>query len=300
MVLAVLLTSLCIGEIAYSAAGPAHNNPDPVLQTSIFPALTGNVLLDSLRAAYAPDVVYSYDTARDYMFSDVENNSSIVECIYTGKTVIIDPNEADPTGYAYTNFNFNTEHIYPQSKGASESPARSDLHHLRAAYGNVNSSRGNLPFGALDPVDVNRWWYYDSESNTYSQDTTPDGDLGLWSRTGSTSFQPRDKNKGDVARAAFYFYMMYESAAYEADPAFFTGMMDELLSFHDADPIDATEVTRNNRINAIQGNLNPFITDTTLIRRAFFQDFDPNEGSETDTELAINFDTETKTSYTTG
>ncbi|NBV31175.1 MAG: hypothetical protein EBR93_01340, partial [Bacteroidetes bacterium] len=128
MVLAVLLTSLCIGEIAYSAAGPAHNNPDPVLQTSIFPALTGNVLLDSLRAAYAPDVVYSYDTARDYMFSDVENNSSIVECIYTGKTVIIDPNEADPTGYAFTNFNFNTEHIYPQSKGASESPARSDLH----------------------------------------------------------------------------------------------------------------------------------------------------------------------------
>ena len=91
MVLATLLITLCIGEFVYSAAGPAHNNPDPVLQTSIFPALTGNVLLDSLRAAYAPDVVYSYDTARDYMFSNVENNSSIVECIYTGKTVIIDP-----------------------------------------------------------------------------------------------------------------------------------------------------------------------------------------------------------------
>ena len=292
----ILLTLSASGTIiAQTIAQTSQQYPE--LQASIFPSLTGNQLLDSLRAAYAPDVVYSYDTARDHLFSDVENNTGIVECIYTGKTVSIDPVESDPTGYAYTNYNFNTEHIYPQSKGASASPARSDLHHLRASYGNVNSSRGNLPFGVVESVHVNRWWKYDSVSQTYSSDTTPDGDLGLWSRTGTSAFQPRDNNKGDAARAVYYFYMMYASAANEADPAFFTGMMEDLLAFHDDDPIDATETTRNNRINTIQGNLNPFIVDTTLVRRAFYQDFDPDAGNETVTEVTIDFDNDSKSAY---
>ncbi len=48
------------------------------------------------------------------------------------------------------------------------------------------------------------------------------------------------------------------------------GMKDVLLTWHDADPVDAAEVARSLGVESAQGNRNPFIHDTTLVRRAYF------------------------------
>ena len=73
----------------------------------------------------------------------------------------------------------------------------------------------------------------------------------------------------------FYFWAIYQDNSSIVNDgtdneAFFNSMKDVLLTWHDADPVDETEVARSVGIENVQGNRNPFIHDTTLVRRAFF------------------------------
>ena len=47
-------------------------------------------------------------------------------------------------------------------------------------------------------------------------------------------------------------------------------MKDELLNWHQLDPTDQSEIERSNAIESVQGNRNPFVHDSTLVRRAYF------------------------------
>lgn len=261
---------------------------------TIFPGLTGNQLLDSLWVHYRPDVVLSYDDARDLMFTVTDNNNHQIICIFTGDVLHV-PQDADTPRETYTNpANWSTEHIWPQSKGAGTGVAQRDLHHLRSIRQNVNASRSNYPFTFLEPAQVEVWWKDDS-----SQTTTPDGDLGLWSKRGNQVFEVRDAEKGDVARAMFYFYTFYRNEADAIDPEYFYIQKNDLRSYHNFDLIDTVETKRNTRIETIQGNLNPFVVDTTLVRRAFFEDFD-REAGWMPKGYFVDFETSSKGNYDTG
>lgn len=265
----IIISAVLALSLFISASGQSVQT---VQQESIFPDLTGNQLLDSLYQHYRPEFVYNYDDARDYMFTFTDNNANQVVCVYTGDLLTIPADAVNPRGdYANPN-NWNTEHIWPQSKGSINGIARRDLHHLRAIRADVNTSRSNRPFAFLSPEVVNHWWKDDS-----SQTETPDGDLGLWSRTGGDwRFEVRNAEKGDVARAMFYFYTMYSREANSVDPDFFYEMHHTLRSYHNQDMVDAVENERSERIQTLQFNRNPFVLDTTLVRRAFFENFDPD------------------------
>ena len=56
------------------------------------------------------------------------------------------------------------------------------------------------------------------------------------------------------------------------DSTFFDLQKDDLLAWNYADAPDSLEDARNNHIATFQGNKNPFIMDTSLVRRAFFFD----------------------------
>jgi endonuclease I len=231
----------------------------------LWPGITGSQLLDSVRVHYKPLVILNYTNARDEMYSFIDNTDGQIVCLYTGQTAAIDPNTTTPRADA-GNANFNAEHIYPQSMGALSGNANSDLHHLRPTNANVNSSRGNLPFGFVATASTNRWW-----SGTSSQTTVPSGDLSIWSRTGSTNFQPRDAVQGDVARSMFYFFAMYTDEAIAANSNYFESQKEELLTFHRSDLVDEYEWNRTNRAAQFQeGKINPFILDTSLVARIFF------------------------------
>lgn len=238
---------------------------------AIFPDLNGQELLDELRATYKPSdtEVRSYNEARDLLFAYTATEyQDSLHCVYSGYTIYLDPDE-DPSTDAY-NKNINTEHTYPQSKGAENHPARSDMHHLFPVRENVNSSRGNDPYAEIPDSDTDSWF-----RNNYSTGNLPTNNIDQYSEHDdqTQTFEPREDHKGNAARAVFYFYTMYKNEADAADPSFFEIQKNILYQWHQQDQADDWEKQRNNYIASVQGGKpNPFILDPSLIQRAYFPD----------------------------
>lgn len=143
---------------------------------------------------------------------------------------------------------WNREHTWAKSHGdfgTSKGPG-TDIHHLRPTDVQVNSSRGNLDF--------------DNGGSAVS------GCNGC--KKTSNSFEAPDRVKGDVARILFYMATRYEQGD-KVDlelneklgngSAPYHGKLSTLLKWHEQDPVDEFERNRNNVIQGIQGNRNPFI-----------------------------------------
>lgn len=149
------------------------------------------------------------------------------------------------------NANFlNIEHTWPQSrmtrKGKKPNKIqRADLHNLFPTDSNANSTRGSYHFSNLPDGNFVR-------SNCQSSK------VGVSSESSSRSFEPPEHHKGNVARALFYFAVRYGKKIPAHEEMF-------LRQWHLLDPVDEEELARNQRIAKIQGNLNPFIEDESLV-----------------------------------
>ena len=271
--LAVLLTGILVFAVPGFPATASAQCPDP--GTLIFPATNGTALQDSLRLTYRPPVGLSYGDARDVMFSELDNEEGMVSGIYTAFTVAVDPDSDDPKGDAWDDGRgLNTEHTWPQSKGAGVTPMRADLHHLFPSDPQANNDRGSFPFDEIPDEETDAWYYLRTISSSpdpelideYSEleRRHPDGAYdGRW--------EPREERKGDVARAMFYFWTVYRAEASVADPRFFDVQKDDLRAWHKADPVDDKEYERTCAIAPHQdGKVNPFVIDPTLVDRAYF------------------------------
>ena len=241
-----------------------------VPQESLFPGVSGQALVDSLIATYTPDQTLGYGPARDSLYAWENKTYGSLRGVYSGFSIILDP-LADPSTDA-ANKGINAEHSWPQSMGAADEPQRSDLQHLFPAKAEVNSARSNDPFGEIPDANADAWYRL-----TESQSTVPTTNIDEWSERDGTDpsglypgrFEPREDHKGNVARAMFYFYVIYRQAADAADPNFFGVQKDDLLRWMNWDPVDTNEITRDDYVASLQGNHNPFIRDTTLARRVF-------------------------------
>lgn len=129
----------------------------------------------------------------------------------------------------YTGFGSygNREHVWPNSK-LGNAPSY-DLHNLRAAVVSVNSSRSNYPF-------VEK----------------PSNNSGSYQVVGQ-GFYPGDDHVGDVARIVLYISLRYDLSLN------LVGNLQMFLRWHELDPVDDFERVRNNNIQQIQNNRNPFI-----------------------------------------
>lgn len=123
---------------------------------------------------------------------------------------------------------FNTEHVYPQSLIVNT--AKGDLHHLRVCDQRTNSRRSNHPF------------------------TDGQGSYKLKSK----SWFPGDQWKGDVARMIMYLNLRYAESFEDV------GSITLFLKWNAEDPVSPFEIQRNNRIEKVQGNRNPFIDNPYL------------------------------------
>jgi len=145
---------------------------------------------------------------------------------------------------------WNREHVYPKSLAnpslVTNTPsAGTDAHNLRACDGQMNSSRNNRPY----------------ENNT--------GTAGITPTTGN--WYPGDEWKGDVARMIMYMYVRYPSQCEAVSVGIgstsysnFGDMPNIFLEWNEADPVSAYEMNRNDILQAIQGNRNPFIDNPYL------------------------------------
>ena len=237
-------------------------------QTVIGPGLYGEELFDLVIDEYKPQSTLGYGPARDIMYSviDLQENNQL-SGVYSGYTITLDLSQ-DPSSNAYSQ-GINCEHTWPQSLGAGSEPQRSDMHHLFPCKDNVNSSRGNSPFAEISDSETDIWY-----RNNYSQNNIPTVFIDEYAEKHHSSnndrFEPREGHKGNTARSMFYFYAMYND---DADDNFWVIQKDELLQWHYTNPVDDGEYNRTWAIADYQDYPNPFVLDSTLARRLWFQFF---------------------------
>lgn len=142
---------------------------------------------------------------------------------------------------------WNREHVYPKSIATPDlitsSPGSgTDVHNLRACAGTMNTTRSNRLFE-------------DGSGNAHI--------------TGSGSWYPGDEWKGDVARIIMYMYVRYPSQCVANNigvggNSYSVDMPDVFLDWNAEDPVSAYEIQRNEVLENIQGNRNPFIDNPYL------------------------------------
>lgn len=143
----------------------------------------------------------------------------------------------------------NTEHTWPQSKFTGKfdrETQKSDLHHLYPTDSEMNSIRGNNKFGEVAKDDRPL--------------KCPASRYGQPAEGGDEVFEPPKEHKGNVARALFYFSVRYEMPI--------GGVQEQTLRrWNQEDPVDDEEIRRNNEIQKVQGNRNPFVDYPELVEK---------------------------------
>jgi hypothetical protein len=228
----------------------------------------GQELLGDLVDLYKPNIVLDYDHARDTMFAKVYALRDSVRCVYTGHQLYLNP-QVDPSTILFSGGSgngINTEHSYPQSKGAGNGNARSDLHHLFPVRAAANSARNNFPYAEIEDARTTTWYYKTLSESSPTQAVNAYSELNL----NAATFEPREDHKGNAARAIFYFYTMYKAEADAADPSFFAKQLPTICQWHLDDPVDSLEWERTHIIaNYQEGKANPFVLDCSLPYRTY-------------------------------
>jgi len=196
-----------------------------------------------------------------------ENNGSILD-IYSENPKSSDSKSftkvSDQCGnYSSEGDCYNREHSFPKSWfGGKIEPMNSDVHHIYATDGFVNSKRSGFPFGEVATAS------FTSTNNSKLGSSTPS--LGY----NGTVFEPIDEFKGDLARAYFYMAARYENVISSwqnnsvygdaildgsSDQVFELWQLAMLKRWHTDDPVSQKEIDRNEAAFGHQGNRNPFV-----------------------------------------
>lgn len=219
-----------------------------------------------------------YNLARDKMFMEIDNQKvngqgapqNTLECVYTGRKAVGYVDRTD----AQNNYNFNTEHTWPQSNFSEQEPMKSDLFHLFPTDNPANGIRSNYPFGK---VVSNVTW--DSAGSKLGKNYL-----------NQIVFEPRDVHKGNVSRSMFYFITRYPVNY----GGFFTQVQEDVFrEWNKLDTVDTAELNRNTAIAVYQGKRNPYIDHPEFADRIY--SFFTNTVHPVFTELnllpyKINFD----------
>ena len=188
----------------------------------------------------------------------------------------------------YTGKNYKTtsswtrEHVWPASKSADlwtheildadeagYVGGGSDLYHIRPVEYEVNEKRSNSRFYTFASDDT----YTVYPNQKYTQ--TP-----RYLKISGSKCEVDDSLKGDVARLGMYVYIHYKQFNTGVEPLnsnvllgnlrfqdyMYVGAdqteddaIARLLEWHKIDPVSELELTRNDVIEKVQGNRNPFV-----------------------------------------
>lgn len=260
---------LAVAVLAMGSSPASAGTVPP--DSTIFPGQTGTQLIASLVAAYKSTSNLGYNAGRDTMYGVIDKVNDSLECVYSSYKIYMQPGE-DPSTWAYDH-DINCEHTWPQSM-LSSGIAEADLHHLYPTDIEVNGARDNDPFSDIPDAQTVTWYY-----NNTTTATIPTSNIDLYAEEAPGTFEPREKQKGNTARSMYYVLTMWQLA--DTNLAWWTGQRNTLYAWHVNDPADAREITRTRKIATYQqGKKNPFVLDSTLIRRAFFPNMGISGGPE--------------------
>ncbi len=202
-----------------------------------------------------------YTTARQMMFTRVyrfedEEGAFVIQCIYTNDRAFSPP-DRDPDDDL-----INCEHLFPRARLNSDRSSRlyehqqSDIHHLAPTRPSANSLRGSFKFG-----EVVRDRNLNASPSVAGKDTS-----------GEQVFEPQDEVKGDIARAIFYMSVRWGLTISSDEESV-------LRRWHSSDRVAPHELAKNDVIEGLQGNRNPFIDCPNLVERV--DDFEAFDGLDT-------------------
>ncbi len=210
---------------------------------------------------YAPTMINLFTTRDTLATVGATTFTRVVDCVYSGEKRLYN----EP--FDWTAYDYSREHTFPHSWMPSfndqDTPEYSDYHNLYPAkQTNVNARRCNYPLGEIvtpmSPPQV----YLDCE-------------LGR-DANGNMVFEPRDVHKGRAARS-----LMYMAVCYSAGNELFsfnnpigevclsnsiTYPQDQNLmkKWHFQYPPDAFDMARNDFLDSLQENRNPFVDQPDL------------------------------------
>lgn len=204
--------------------------------------------------ALLPEVPASHTTVRKRVYEVHLANPTTLYCgcTYTDKTPDLKScGLGDQSGFRWDRT--EVEHVVPAAALGTDRPcweeggrdhciqvdpiykvAHSDLHNLWPSIGGINNARSAKAMGLLA-----------GEERLY-------GTCDFEVNEEMDRVEPRPEVRGDIARIYFYMEWMYGLQISE-------GQRRLLLHWHQTDPVDEWERTRDARIKALQGNSNPFV-----------------------------------------
>lgn len=211
------------------------NNPTPVhaytngdattYYNGIDNTATGTTLLSALQSLNSTKLQHrvGYSNMPSYFATtDPGDSSGQTRSFYSGSS-------------ATYSGNMNREHVWPASRtvlGRDKDPLENDMHMVRPTLTSENSSRGNSFFaesGAWDPASFNNPSY-----------------------------------RGDAARIIFYCVVADSQLSLvdkttDSTSNHTMGKLADMLQWNIDYPIQSREETRNEEVEKLQGNRNPFI-----------------------------------------
>lgn len=206
---------------------------------------TGEELKQALHHIISHHDKLSYESVWDALRDTDEDLSNFknVRLLYSDYSMDKFANGSKP-------YQWNREHVWAKSHGnfGTIIGPGTDLHNLRTTNTLINSKRGSLNF------DEGGIQYPIAPGCKYT----------------SNSWEPPDRDKGDIARMLFYMAVRYKGDYGEINLELnnqlsdkhspYMGKLSTLLKWHQQDPVDAFEKRRNNIIfYKYQHNRNPFI-----------------------------------------
>ncbi|MBJ7427532.1 MAG: endonuclease [Bacteroidia bacterium] len=273
------LTSTTTNAAVSSLAG----NPGAYYSTVAAPGSSN--FLTTLSAKVNPHDTIFYSNyiptvINNFLTRDTTAGKKVVNCVYTGIPYIYDEpfvwNASNSTGIltrehtrAQSTMPSNNSTQNPNWPNAGntnrELPEFNDLHNLFPAHQTLaNAPRSNNPFAECVTVTS----------------TSPSG-FGKLGKDGSgkTVYEPKDSQKGDLARAMFYMCVSYNGI----NGNIWTLPADQdlavLMKWHQQDPPSAEEIARHEYIAATQKNRNPFIDNPSWANLIDFKTMTLNQGA---------------------
>lgn len=145
------------------------------------------------------------------------------------------------------------EHIYPTSRmiHALGCSSRKQCYEQKKMFSVMEADLHNLYPVRLDLSNA----LYDSEFGEIEGDDWRVGDCDFERKNGIV--QPRSLARGNVARSIFYMHDRYNLPLKQ-------DTLEILKRWNMEDPPSQQEIVRNDRIEKIQGNRNPYIDDPAL------------------------------------
>ena len=260
-----------------SGGGYTGNAPDDYYESAA--GLNGQSLKTALYNIISGHAVQGYGALWNFIGSYeldyyYENDGSVLD-IYSERPSGIDAYSYRPITDQCVQTSsdegacYNREHLFPRSWfGGSIEPMNSDVHHIYASDGRLNTARSNHPFGEVSNASYT--------TTNGSQVGTGNTSLGY----SGTVFEPIDEFKGDIARAQFYVATRYQNLISDWDDnspesdailngtsttVFEPWYLNLLLDWHEQDPVSDKERDRNDNAFSYQGNRNPFVDNPSFV-----------------------------------